>query len=374
MTAMNDITIPWSQPEIGEAELKQVVDSFRKDWLTMGPKVKEFERSMAEYLRVPHAVAVSNGTIALDIALKIMGVGPGDEVIVPAMTYMATAAAVSYQHAVPVFVDIEPQSYNLDPSKIEAALSPRTRGIIYIDYGGNPADSDAIKEIAKRHNLFVLLDAAQSLGARYRGVPAGNQTELSTMSFHMAKIMTTVEGGMIFTNNERYAAEARIRRNQGESGKYLHSHLGTNARMTDMSAGIGLSQFGKLEWMLRERKRVAQRYDSFFDGHSEIEVMKCVRPQSSHAYFFYPILVASKNNVVDALRNRGIDTRIAYPMPIYDQEVYKSGREQCRKIECPVAERFTSTVINLPIYPALTDEMVGVIAKTVLETIQHVRS
>jgi perosamine synthetase len=364
---MNKITIPWSQPEIGEKEFDQVIDSFKKDWLTMGPKVKKFEQAMAEYLNVPYAVAVTNGTVAIDIGLKILGVGPGDEVIVPAMSYMATAAAVSYQHAVPVFVDIEPRSYNLDPSRIEAAISARTKGIIYIDYGGNPADYEGLKAAAEKHGLFLLQDAAQSLGAVYRGSPVGAQTMLSTMSFHMAKVMTTVEGGMIFTHNEKYDREARIRRNQGESAKYLHSHLGTNARMTDISAAVGLAQIEKLEYMLQERRRVANIYNSFFENHSGIKIMKCDYPQSRHAYFFYPILIEDRDGLALELRDKGIDTRIAYPMPIYEQEVYSKNGMPCRVIPCPVAKEFTAKVINLPIFPSLKDEQVVRIAEAVLK-------
>jgi perosamine synthetase len=366
MKKMNEIIIPWSQPEINEEELNHVIGSFKKDWLTMGPKVEKFEQSMAEYLKAPYAVAVTNGTVAIDIGLKILGVGHGDEVVVPAMSYIATASAVSYQHAVPVFVDIEPQSYNLDPARIEDALSPKTKGIIYIDYGGNPADYEGLKTVAEKHGLFLLQDAAQSLGALYKGSPAGAQTEISTMSFHMAKVMTTVEGGMIFTHNQDYAKEARIRRNQGESGKYLHSHLGTNARMTDISAAVGLAQFEKLEYMLQERRRVADIYNSFFENNIDIKIIKCSYPQSKHAYFFYPILVENRDNLVFELRGKGIDTRIAYPMPIYEQEVYSRNGLPCKAAPCPIAKEFASKVINLPIFPSLKDEQVAYIAEAVL--------
>jgi len=367
---MSKIIIPWSQPEINGEELEQIIDSFKKDWLTMGPKVEKFEQAMAEYLNVPYAVAVTNGTVALDIGLKILGVGPGDEVIVPAMTYMATAAAVSYQHAVPVFVDIDPQSHNMDPSKIEAAISSRTKGIIYIDYGGNPADHEGLKAAAGKHGLFLLQDAAQSLGALYKGSPLGAQTMLSTMSFHMAKVMTTVEGGMIFTHNQDYAKEAKIRRNQGESGKYLHSHLGTNARMTDISAGVGLAQFKKLGHMLQERKRVADTYNSFFENQAGIKIMKCSCPQSRHAYFFYPVLVNNRDDLAVKLRDKGIDTRIAYPMPIYEQEVYGKNKLPYRATPCPVAKEFTEKVLNLPIFPSLREEEVVHIAETVLRFVR----
>jgi perosamine synthetase len=331
----------------------------------MGPNVKAFEQAMADYLGVPHAVAVTNGTVALDLAFKVLGVGPGDEVIVPAMTYFATASMVSNQHAIPVFADIEPDSYNLSPSQVEAAIGPATKAIVFIDYGGNAADIEGLQAVADKYGIPLLQDAAQSLGGIYHGAPLGAQAPLSTMSFHMAKVMTTVEGGMVFTHDKAVAEEIRIRRNQGESGKYLHSHLGTNARMTDMTAAIGLAQFEKMEWLLSERRRVAERYNACFDSHPGIEVMRCTRPNSRHAYFFYPILMENRDGVVSRLDDAGIDTRIAYPMPVYEQELYASGRAQCRQKQCPVAERFTARVINLPIYPSLSDDRVDEIADNV---------
>lgn len=361
--------IPWSKPLIDDKEIVIVLECFNADWLTMGPKVAQFEELMAKYLHVPYAIAVNNGTVALDLALKVLGIVPGDEVIVPAMTYFATAASVSYQYAVPVFVDIEPYSYNLDPEKIEAAITHKTKAIIFIDYGGNPADIQGLKTVAKKHGLVLLQDAAQSLGGRYFGTPLGAQTSVSTMSFHTAKVMTTVEGGMIFTHSDSLAREFRVLRNQGESGKYLHSHLGTNARMTDMSAAIGISQLEKLPYMLKERERVALRYDSIFDKEKGVEIIRCSRKNSKHAHFFYPILVPKRDAIAAHLKAKDIDTRIAYPVPLYEQELYKSGRAASRKAKCPVAETFTSKVLNLPIYPALTDEEVDLIAYTVLEAV-----
>ncbi|MBI1810556.1 MAG: DegT/DnrJ/EryC1/StrS family aminotransferase [Nitrospirae bacterium] len=175
---------------------------------------------------------------------------------------------------------------------------------------------------------------------------------------------------MIFTHNQDYAKEARIRRNQGESGKYLHSHLGTNARMTDISAAVGLAQFEKLGYMLQERKRVADTYNSFFESHTRIKVMKCSYPQSRHAYFFYPILVDDRDNLALELRNKGIDTRIAYPMPVYEQEVYSKNKSSYRATPCPLAKEFTKKVLNLPIFPSLKDKQVAQIAEAVLRFVE----
>lgn len=361
--------IPWAQPAIGKEELNQVLASFESDWLTMGPKVEKFEKKMADYVGAPYAVAVTNGTVALDLALKCMGIGPGDEVILPSMTYFATASSVSYQHATPVFVDIDPKSFNLDPTKIEEAIGPKTKAIVFIDYGGNPADIEGLRAIAEKNDLLLLQDAAQSLGGIYKNKNLGAQTPISTMSFHMAKIMTTVEGGMIFTHEESFAKELRIRRNQGESAKYLHSHLGTNARMTDMCAAIGLAQFEKLPWMLKERQRIANRYDFHFMDKEKIQITSCPWPNSKNAYFFYPILVESRDVLADHLKSKGIDTRIAYSMPLYEQEMYQNQKEISRKMDCPIAEEFTSKVINLPIFPALKNDQVDIIASEILEVL-----
>ena len=365
--------IPWCEPEIGDEEVKQVLDSFQTNWLTMGPKVKEFENIMADYLKVHYAIAVSNGSVALDLVLKLLGVGPGDEVIVPALCYYATAAAVSYQNAIPVFVDSEPQSFNLDPKKIESAIRPNTRGIIFFDYGGNPADIDGLKDVAEKNNLFLLHDGAHSLGGIYKGSPLVGHSKISTMSFHIAKVLTTVEGGMIFTDDIDTANDLRIRRNQGNqsvAGQYNHSLLGTNARMTDIAASIGLAQFEKLPIMIKERRRVANRYDKQFKGNESIQLIKCNRTDSEQVDFHYTILVENRDEVVSYLKKNGTDTRICWPEPQYSQKLYSSGLAKYRKTKCPIAERFTSQVINLPIFPSLKNEEVDLIVKKILEIVQ----
>ena len=254
-----DNHIPWSSPDVTKEELSQVIDSFESDWLSMGPKVEKLEAKMADFMNVPHACAVSNGTIAIDIALKILGLQYGDEVIVPSMTYFSTASAVNRLGGIPVFVDIEADSWNLNPALIEEAITEKTKAILFIDYGGNPADIDGIFKVANSHNIPVIQDAAQSLGGTYNSSPLGSQAFISTMSFHMAKIMTTVEGGMIFTHQKSIADQIRIYRNQGQSAKYKHSVLGYNARMTDIAAGIGLCQVDKLNSFLAKRK-IEQSY------------------------------------------------------------------------------------------------------------------
>lgn len=370
---MGLIEIPWAKPEIGNEELNEVVKSFKSNWLTMGPKVKEIEQQLAAFLKVPYAIAVSNGTVALDIALKTLGIGPNDEVIVPAMTYFATASAVSYQNAIPVFVDIDRTSLNLDPNRLIEAITNKTKAIIFIDYGGNPSNYDEIAKVGKEHGIHVLQDGAQSLGAIYKGEPMGAQTEISTMSFHMAKIMATIEGGMIFTHNEVWYEELLSRRNQGEQsgGKYKHVVLGTNARMTDLQASIGLAQFKKLPDLIAKRRRVAQRYNEYFvDFQDKIETVSTVYENSQNVYFLYPVLIGNRDSVaVSLLEKKGIDTRICYPMPVYMQEVFASGKLKYRKLDCPVAEEVTSKILNLPIYPSMKDEMINKVVHALLTEI-----
>lgn len=356
--------IPWSVPDVGRDELEEIKKAFSADWLTMGPKVNDLERRMADRLQVEHAIAVSNGSIAIDIVLKIHGVGYGDEVIVPSLTYFATAAAVSRVGAIPVFVDVTEDTINLNPDLIEAAITDKTKAVIYIDYGGIPALSDEIHAVCEKHGLTCIQDAAQSLGGTYKGKALGSQAKTSTMSFHMAKVMSTVEGGMIFTHDEKVAEEARIYRNQGESAKYMHSRLGFNARMNDITAAIGLVQESKLNGYLAERARVFELYVRLLDGLSSVKIVKNNQNDCSQANFLFTVLVDNRDDVVIKLREKGVDTRVCYPLPLYKQELYVES-VPCRYMDSPVSEMISKKVLNLPIYPTLSNENVSEIVEIV---------
>ena len=370
---MNKIKIPWCVPEIGEEELNQVIDCFSSGWLTSGKKVNKFEDNLSEYLAVPHAAAVSNGTDALDLALKAIGVQSGDEVIIPAMTFIATASAISYQNAVPVFVDIEPETLNLNPEKIREAITKKTKAIIFIDYGGNPANYDDIANVGKEFGIPIIQDGAHSIGGTYKGKPMGAQAVISTISFHMAKVLTTVEGGMIFTHSKKYKDEITMRRSHGETGKVKYDHviLGTNARMTDIQAGIGLAQFRKLKYILANRRKVAKIYDnSFMDQFGKITTMRTIEPDSQMAPFLYSVLISKRDYIADKLINKyGIDTRVCWPKPIYLQPMYKSGKVTYRKYPCPVTEETCTKILNLPIYPSMPINDVKVVAKALIDEV-----
>lgn len=352
---MKKILIPWAQPDVGKDELKEIENSFKKNWLTQGPKVKKFESGMAKFCKVPYAVAVSNGTVALDIALKTLGIKSKDEVIVPAMSYFSTASMVSYQNAVPVFVDIEADSFNIDPIEIEKAISKKTKAISFIDYGGNPSNIDKILEIGKKHKIPILQDGAQSLGGIYKGRKTGANSQISTMSFHMAKILSCVEGGMVFTHNKKFFSEIKMRRSHGEkkAGDYIHNILGTNARLTDIQAGIGLAQLKKLKKYVSLRNKVASQYNFLLKNNKKI-TLPVVKKNSYNAYFSYPILINKRDKVAKNLKIKyGIDTRIAYKMPIYKQNIYKKKKHPFKKLKCPNAEYITKKILNLPIFPSL---------------------
>ena len=347
--------IPWAVPYIGAEEAEEVADSIRANWLTMGPKVRRLEEEFAEYLGVKHAIAVTNGTAALDVALKVLGITPDDEVIVPAFTYIATANAVLYQHAKLVLADIEPKTFNIDPEDVERRITPQTRCIMPIDYGGQSADYEALTFLAKKHGLYLVEDGAESLGAEYKGQKLCTFGDISTISFHAAKVITTVEGGMVLTNNDEYARIARIIRNQGEdpANKYHHPYLGHNYRMTDLHAGIGLAQFNRLEKVLERRAEISDYYTRSLNQFKDVLTLPQVSPGNKPAWFFYPILAANRDKIIEYLSEKGVDVRVAWPLPIHQQPLYE---KIMGNVSYPVAEEIAGTVLNLPLYYEMTEQ------------------
>lgn len=346
--------IPWAIPYIGEEEENEVTDTIRSSWVTMGPKVQRLEREVAAYVGVKHAVAVSSGTAALDVALKMLNIGPGDEVIVPALTYIATANAVLYQHATPVLADVEPRTFNIDPQEVRRRITARTKCILPIDYGGQAADYDALMKIAEEYGLPIVQDGAESLGGEYKGKKLCSFGVVSTVSFHAAKVITSVEGGMVLTDDDDLAKRARIIRNQGEDpvNKYHHALLGHNYRMTDLHAAFGLAQFRRLSEVLRKRAELADYYTKHLTELEGDITLPYVNPGHKHAWFFYPVLVENREAVVNYLTAKGIDTRIAWPLPIHHQPLYRKFFEGA---QYPIAERIAATVLNLPMYYGMAE-------------------
>src|SRR6266571_1819518 len=281
--------IPITKPCFGEEEERAVVQVLRSGWVVQGPKVAEFERLVAEYVGVRQAVATSSCTTALHLALTLRGIGAGDEVIIPSFTFIATANAVHYTGATPVFVDIDPQTYNIDPDCIEAAITPRTKAIMPVHQIGLAADMDRINTIAQRHGLVVIEDAAPALGAMYKSKQVGSLGNPTCFSFHPRKVITSGEGGMIVTDDDTLAERARTLRAHGMSLSDLARHqaqsvvieeyhdVGYNYRLSDLHAAVGIEQMKRLDFMLAQRKRVAHLYNEAFADLEGVQL-----PFSSH--------------------------------------------------------------------------------------------
>jgi len=342
--------IPWAKPAIDDAELNAVIDCMKSGWLSSGPRVAKFEQLMAQRAGRAFGIAVSNGTAALDLAIRVLNISAGDEVIVPAFSYIATASTVVMQGAIPIFCDIDRKNLCMDPASAAANISPRTKALICTDYGGNPCDFAGLMALADRHGLPLILDGAQSIGTLFRGKPALSYGLISTVSFHAAKTMTTVEGGMVFTDDEALARRMRIIRSQGEDPKrkYHHIELGHNFRMTELQAAIGLAQLGKLDSFLADRQKLAAQYRAGFAG---MRIPSAI-PDGLNSYFLFSVLIRNRDQIASRLMESGIETRICYPIPLYDQPILRKYKQR----ECQVAEETCASVLNLPMFFGISAE------------------
>jgi perosamine synthetase len=374
--------IPYGRQTLDDEDIKAVVEVLRSDWLTTGPKVGEFEEALARYVGAKYAVAVSSGTAALHCAMYALGIGVGDEVIVPNMTFAATANCVVYQGGTPVFADVIGDTLLLDPLEVEKKITLRTKAIIAVDYAGQPCDYDALKEIADRHHLLLVADACHSLGATYRERSVGSLAALSVFSFHPVKHITTGEGGMITTDNEEYAKRMEIFRNhgittdhrqRGAQGSWFYemTDLGHNYRITDFQCALGMSQLQKLPRWLERRRAIARQYDEAF---AEIKGIKplAVREDVRHAYHLYVVRMeqdgADRATFFQALRSRGIGVNVHY-IPVHLHPFYQNHFGTGRGL-CPVGEAAYEQILSLPMYPAMTDEDIKIVINTVRDLIE----
>ena len=341
--------IPLVRPDIGEEEIAAVTDVLRSGMLAQGPKVAELEARWAEFIGVRHAIAVSNGTVALMAIYALLDLGPGDEVITASHSFNATGSAVLSTGATPVFVDIEPDTYVIDPERVEAAITPRTRAICPVHLFGLPADMAAISDVAERHGLAIVEDACQAHGATFGGRRVGSFGH-GAFSLYATKNMMTGEGGLITTNDDRLADRIRLYRNQGMRERYHHEALGYNFRLTDLSAAIGLAQLDKLERNIAKRREIARRYDDGFAG-SGIGT-PVVPDDRTHVYHQYTVDVGDERDAVVAeLKEAGIGTGIFYPIPIHRQQYIV---ERGIHADLPVTDRAARRSVSLPMYPGLS--------------------
>ncbi len=364
------VRIRIAEPQIGEEEIEAVRRVLLSGRLAHGPVVEEFEERFAGYVGVDYAVATSNGTTALFLMLKAAGIGKGDEVITTPFTFIATSNSILYVGARPVFVDIDPRTYNMDPDRVLEALTPRTRAILAVHLYGHPADTRALREIAEDHGLLLLEDAAQAHGAEAYGRKAGSLGDAAAFSFYATKNMTTGEGGMITTNDRGLAEKARLLRSHGEQGKYDHVELGYNFRLTSIQAAIGLVQLEKLEALNEARRRNASILNSELAGLKGV-VTPREEPWARHVYHQYVIRVTAppgRDSLRERLEVHGVETAVHYPRAIPDQPLYRRLGIDCVD-GCPNARRAASEVLSLPVHPGLEPEEVRWIASKVKEII-----
>lgn len=388
-------SIPYGHQWIDDDDIAAVVEVLKSDWLTCGPKVEEFEKAFAAKVGAKHAVAVNSGTAALHAAMFAIGIGPGDEVIVPPITFAASANCVAFQGGTPVFADVEPATLLMDPRKVEQKLTKKTKALIAVDYAGCPCDYDALKALASEHKLAFVSDACHALGATYKDKPVGSLADLSCFSFHPVKHITTGEGGMVTTDNGEFAQRMRDFRTHGitrdaarftpvsglrsqATHYYEMQSLGYNYRMPDINAALGLSQLKKLDRFVARRRDIAARYDEAFRPLSAV-----LRPlssetqvsgfkfQVSHSYHLYvvqvdfPTLGKSRAEVAQSLSDRGVGTQVHY-IPVHLQPFYRE-RFGCAPGLCPVAEAAYERILSLPIHFGMTDKDVQRVIAAVRE-------
>lgn len=345
--------IPIAKPFIGDEEIEEVVNVLKSGFIAQGPKVAEFEGMFADYIGTSHAIATSSGTTALHVALLSAGIGKGDEVITTPFSFAATANSILYVNAKPVFVDIDPKTYNIDPEKIEEAITDKTKVIMPVHLYGQPADMDSINKIAKVHDLKVIEDAAQAHGAIYKDKKVGNLGDMACFSFYPTKNITTSEGGIITTNNNEFDHDARALRAHGESERYEHVILGYNFRMTDISAAIGVAQLKKLESFNEKRIKNAEYLTDHINNIEGIQP-PFIQKDVKHVFHQYTIRVSkNRDKLIEFLNNNGIGTGIHYPKPIYAQKLYE---DLGFKADCKEAEKAAREVISIPVHPGLNEE------------------
>lgn len=378
--------LPYGRQLVDDTDIAAVTAVLQSDWLTTGPNVGEFEQAFAAQAGAKYAVAVSNGTAALHAATYAANIGPGDEVIVPPMTFAASANCVRYQGGTVVFADVRPETLNLDPAKVEAALTPHTRAIVAVDYTGHPADLAELRALAERHHLTLIEDAAHALGATYHTEKIGAIADLTTFSLHPVKHITTGEGGVITTNNPELAARLRLFRNHGitsdhrqreSAGSWFYemTDLGYNYRLTDIQCALGIAQLKKLPQWLERRRAIATRYTAALAQLPEVEP-PTVGPNCEPAWHLYVIrlnlerLKVGRAEVFQALRVENIGVNVHYiPVPwhpYYQKLGYAKG-------QWPIAESNYERIISLPMWAGMSDGDVDDVLAALNKVMAHYR-
>ena len=375
-------------PQILEDEIREVVDTLRSGWIGTGPKVRRFERMFAEYIGAKHAVALSSCTAGLELALEVLGIGPGDEVITTPLTFSATANVIVHRGARPVFADIELPSMNIDPNEIERRITPKTKAIIPVHFAGRPCRMDDIMDIARRHGLFVIEDAAHAIEAWYRGRKIGTIGDMTCFSFYATKNLTTAEGGMVTTENDEWAEEIRIKSLHGiskdawrrytEAGfqPYDTLYAGYKFNMTDIQASLGIHQLRRIEENLKIRERIWRRYNEAFADIPEI-ITPAEEEGIRHARHLYTILLdidrlrIDRNRFIELLKAENIGAGIHY-IALHLHSFYRKTFGYKRG-DFPNAEYVSDRTVSLPLSPKMTDQDVEDVIRAVRKVVENVR-
>jgi dTDP-4-amino-4,6-dideoxygalactose transaminase len=382
------VDLPFHKAWLEEEEHREVEDTLSSGWLTTGPKTQQFEEAFKDYIGCKHAVALNSCTAGLNLTLALQNFPEGDEVITTPMTFPATANVIHLQRLKPVFADIEPGTLTIDPRKIEAKITPRTRAIIPVHFAGHPCDMTPIQELADRYKLVIIEDAAHALESRYKGQKIGNQGNATAFSFYANKNITTGEGGMLVTNDDDLAENLRIMRLQGISrdawkryGKSGFSHwtqtvIGHKCNMTDLNASIGLHQINKIERFMALRRKYVSMYESAFAAIPELETL-ATRDYATHAHHIFVIalhleqLTVDRDGFLNAIQSEGIGVGVHY-IALHLQPYYVKNFNT-KPQDFPVASNYSERVLSLPLYPKMSSEDVERVIATVQRLVKKFR-
>jgi UDP-4-amino-4,6-dideoxy-N-acetyl-beta-L-altrosamine transaminase len=377
--------LPYGRQRIDQSDIDAVIGVLQSNWITTGPKVADFEEAFASYVGSKYAVSFSSGTAALHGSCFAAGLGMDDEAITTPMTFCATANCVLYQGAKPIFADVCKDTLNIDPDQVEHCVTPRSKAILPVDYAGHPADLNPILELAERHDLVVIEDACHALGAEYKGSRLGSISHMTVFSFHPVKHITTGEGGMVTTNDAKFARQLRLFRNHGIDSdprqrqaegqwKYEMVALGYNYRLSDIGSALGISQLRKLENNLAQRREIAHRYTTRFKNISGL-IPPSVRPDVNPSWHLYPVrlepnrLHAGRAEIFSALRAEGLGVNVHY-IPVHLHPYY-GERFRYERGECPIAENAYEQLISLPIFHGMDDQDVEDVIEIVAKVLKY---
>lgn len=379
--------LPFALPDIGEEEIAEVVDTLRSNWITTGPKTKKFEKEFADYIGVKHAIAVNSCTAGLHLSLEVLNLKPDDEVIVPSFTFCATANVIVHAGAKPIFADIDPVSLCIDPVSVEKLITPNTKAMMIVHYGGRPADMDRLTEIANKHNITIIEDAAHAVYTQYKGKLIGSHGNLTSFSFYATKNIATAEGGMITTNDDELADKLRVlslhgmsknawnRYSATGSWKYDVIEAGFKYNMTDIQASLGLHQLAKLEKMQDRRKHITQLYFNGLKGVKGITLpdMATLNPDDVHACHLFPIRIDkkefgySRDEMMELMKEYNIGVSVHF-IPVHMHPYYRE--RYTKDLVLSVTEQVFDQIMSLPLYPTLSDED----ALYVIDTIKYLHN